>query len=967
LAAVSVTVGYSVSTGAVTAQVSGLPSGPPVTATLTGPNGYSRSLAAGETVTNLAPGAYSLQGAPVAIGPDQYQPAAPVQILVTASLVPHAAVLQYALATGRLDVTIAGLPETAAASVEVTGPGGFVRTLGASELLAGLAPGTYTISAAEVTVSGVTYGVSGSLTVGVSASSTPAGANVKYAISRGSLSVAVIGLPQTVPASITVTGPQNYSRTLTAGELLSGLKPGTYTVSASAVSSGPHTWAPTPVTQQVGVSASLTPSQATVSHAIATGLLSVTVSGLPNGAAANLVVTGPAGYSQALTGSTLLSGLVPGSYSIAATPVQDGPTTWGPNPAAQSVNVPASTTAAQASVSYTIASGGLTVTITGLPVGQSASVRVTGPGGVDQTLAATQTLIGLLPGSYSLTASSVIVSGVTWVGTPGTQSVSVTAGTTAGATVTYAQSGGPPPPGVNLTIDGMHVQQVTQSYTGTVPLVAGKDGLLRVFVKASSTNTATPAVRVRFYQNATLTSTITIAAPGSSVPTTVSQATLAGSWNYLIPSALIVPGLRILADVDPTNAVSESSDSDNSFPATGTPLTMDVRSLSTFGIRFVPVTQSANGLTGGVTAGNAASYLAGAEKMFPLGPVDMDVRAPFTTSAPVLQNNDGNNAWSQILSELNALRAADGSSRFYAGIARVTYSSGIAGMGYVPGRATLSWDYLPSASGVVAHELGHNFGRFHAPCGGAGGPDPNYPYAGGQIGVYGYDLATATLKAPTMTDLMGYCSNNWISDYNYNAVMNYRIANPLILASSTFPGTGSARGLLVWGRVHRGQLVLEPAFEVDAPASLPRATGPHRLQAFGPLGETLIDLAFAGERPADAADSTEMHFAFVVPRSLLRGLEPSRLRLSSGGRVTERRSTSSAVQAAGARAEGSRSVRVEWSDPGVRAVLVRDARTGEILSFARQSDAVVMTSSRDLELTVSDGVRSARSRLQVRR
>ena len=100
------------------------------------------------------------------------------------------------------------------------------------------------------------------------------------------------------------------------------------------------------------------------------------------------------------------------------------------------------------------------------------------------------------------------------------------------------------------------------------------------------------------------------------------------------------------------------------------------------------------------------------------------------------------------------------------------------GYGYVPGRAAVGWDKLPSASGVAAHELGHNFGRSHAPCGGVASPDPNYPYAGGVTGQWGYDLVAGTLKPPTNTDLMGYCGNTWISDYTYMGVHEPARARP---------------------------------------------------------------------------------------------------------------------------------------------------------------------------------------------
>jgi hypothetical protein len=73
---------------------------------------------------------------------------------------------------------------------------------------------------------------------------------------------------------------------------------------------------------------------------------------------------------------------------------------------------------------------------------------------------------------------------------------------------------------------------------------------------------------------------------------------------------------------------------------------------------------------------------------------------------------------------------------------------------------------------VAAHELGHNFGRNHAPCGGAGGPDPSYPYPDAKLGTYGWN--GAQLLSPTQfVDLMSYCNPGWVSDYSYEGVQQF--------------------------------------------------------------------------------------------------------------------------------------------------------------------------------------------------
>lgn len=71
---------------------------------------------------------------------------------------------------------------------------------------------------------------------------------------------------------------------------------------------------------------------------------------------------------------------------------------------------------------------------------------------------------------------------------------------------------------------------------------------------------------------------------------------------------------------------------------------------------------------------------------------------------------------------------------------------------------------------TFAHELGHMHGRYHAPCG-TRGTDEDYPYAGGVIGTWGWDRRSDTFHAPDeATDMLGYCSNQWISDYTYRAI-----------------------------------------------------------------------------------------------------------------------------------------------------------------------------------------------------
>jgi hypothetical protein len=271
----------------------------------------------------------------------------------------------------------------------------------------------------------------------------------------------------------------------------------------------------------------------------------------------------------------------------------------------------------------------------------------------------------------------------------------------------------------------------------------------------------------------------------------------------------------------------------------------------------------------------------------------------------------------------------------------------------------------------MAHELGHNWSRLHSPCGGAGSPDPSYPYAGGKIGVSGYDLTTSLFKPASIADVMGYCNPSWVSDFTYKGILNYRETHPMVASAAAM--RAPEPGLLVWGRISNNEVVLEPAFDVVARPQLPRSSGPHRVEGFADDGALLFSFAFAGDE-VDHARNGDRTFAFVVPQSALRGQSLATLRLRGAGRVAEQRSsrTSAAAlasddqQSPHVRRAGARVAQVSWSTPAVRGVMVRDARTGDVLSIVRGGSARFEASGSDVELVVSDGVRSRTKRAGVR-
>jgi hypothetical protein len=288
--------------------------------------------------------------------------------------------------------------------------------------------------------------------------------------------------------------------------------------------------------------------------------------------------------------------------------------------------------------------------------------------------------------------------------------------------------------------------------------VAGRAAFARVFVKSNVTNTTTPAVRLRTFVNGTLFKTYTIPAPGN--PTKlIDESVITKSWNVPIPANEVVTGMSILADVDPTNAVVESSDADNSYPVSGTALTLDVRQVNTFKVTFVPVSQPNNVPAGNINEANKMAALDYAMRVYPLDTADVVVHAPFAYGV-TLNGASYDNSWSNLLSQIGALRTTEGTpDRFFYGLAHPSYTSGGTGLGSIGqvntvGGAAIGMDFTGAVQPgtdyyrmTIAHEWGHNFGRQHVACGNPAGPDPNFPYDPlTTIGTNGYDLQFGVIR-----------------------------------------------------------------------------------------------------------------------------------------------------------------------------------------------------------------------------
>jgi hypothetical protein len=791
---------------------------------------------------------------------------------------------------------------------------------------------------------------------------------------NGTLVVNVTGLPSGANAQVRVTGPDNFLRALTGSATLEDLTPGEYIVRIDTTLHNGTKYGSPVSRDTVQVDRGQMPT-ADVPYTVSSGSLNVTITGLSAGTPANVWVVGETDRIHVVA-SGIVPGLAPGKYYVQSdTMISTLGDRYGASKILDSVNVVMSATPATASVAYTLVSGTLAVTVSGVAANVNPPILVTGPSGYVARFSGSHTARGLLPGTYTVTPETAHgpCPAIHRTSSP-PQTVNIPMGATASTTFNYV-TGTADPAELNLRIAAVHVIQVTQDAQWSVPMIAGRSALVRVFGVANQCNTVTPKVRLTIGSAAP----VTLNAPESAVYFEPVEASLGSSWNYDVPANLVQAGMSIVAEIDADGAVPETSESDNRYPSTGSRAVI-VKSVPPVGVRFVPITQTVGGVTQtGAVADQLDALMYWTRRVFPVATWDVDVREPLTISRTL---NNAIVPWIQTLDEIEQLHSLDsaaqkpGFRRYYYGVAKIAAPFGIIGLGYVPGRSAMGWD-RPSGSdnagATFAHELGHNFGRQHAPCGNPGNPDAGYPntgfYAGGGIGVDGYDQFSQSLVSRSMhTDIMGYCPSQWISDYTYRGVMAY-LTDPSREPSLAVAGSGARQpSLLIWGRIENGVPTLEPAFEIDAYPSAASSTGSNRITALDANGAEIFSFAFSGKRIADVPGDYES-FSFVVPLSQLKGRAIASLRLSARGRTATNVATVDREADPGVLAsrEATGRVRLRWDAGRYPVLLVRSKSTGNVIAFARGGDATIAANQDEIEVNASNRVRSARRTIKVLR
>jgi hypothetical protein len=365
-----------------------------------------------------------------------------------------------------------------------------------------------------------------------------------------------------------------------------------------------------------------------------------------------------------------------------------------------------------------------------------------------------------------------------------------------------------------VTLDGIAVFQGTRieiasagaaSPTRNAPIVALRESLVRAYVTVSAATLVTGELEV--VEGSTV---IAVHRDEQMITRSSREDDPSTVLDFRVPASEMTTtaSLRVRL-VDSAGTPATSAPHPARLPRDGSALAIGAADDGD-GLHLVLVPLRWDGDGSGRLPDTSAAWLATVRalllSLYPVVDLDITVRdaVPWSDSFTFTGNVD----FGSINAMLQDLRVTDGAPNaayYYAIVAPASSYSAYCGGSCVTGQSYVVDDPADgdfrvgsgvdfgseSSAWTLAHEVGHELGRYHAPCD-TSGADVDYPYAGGEIGSWGWDARDGSFFDPSLTtDFMGYCDPTWTSDYTWSAIFERTTAVSAL--SSRIP----ARSLLV--------------------------------------------------------------------------------------------------------------------------------------------------------------------------
>jgi hypothetical protein len=382
----------------------------------------------------------------------------------------------------------------------------------------------------------------------------------------------------------------------------------------------------------------------------------------------------------------------------------------------------------------------------------------------------------------------------------------------------------------NLSITGVEFNQATQYFRSqlgalakpdnAIAMIANKDTMLRVYVD-TQTDPSRPTIASVSGRLEVLppgaTAWVVIAPLNPGIPPITDGAIQRINANHTVN--FFVPGAIASGNVQFRLRVFDAGHPDQPGFTSGTRSgTIAFREVSPLRVRGVGVHYIRNGADiAAATATDLRSTMTYIEQTYPVGDVEItgmdviDYDGDFTASG-----SGCGPGWGGLLDRLRDMQGDTGDI-YYGLLTSTVPTGGVIGCGGGGGRVAAG--FVGDGS-TAAQEVGHAFGRKHAPCGNPGNVDTNYPnytpLPMGSIGEVGIDPGGQVKDPNVVADFMSYCGPTWISPYTYEG-LQLRFPpvgpSPRLAKGHQHHGAELREQLFLGLTVYRNRLVkLKPSF-----------------------------------------------------------------------------------------------------------------------------------------------------------